>query len=181
MSFTFRKTGNPVALPAQEREYARVSGGARVTEVGNSVLDSRYWIFNLRLKIINDLMYRNFYNQLKTKSFFEASEFALGMEYWFFKRYNLIFNFFVKMNFAIKLSSHYPRTHYSNIPPFQLGRSPISAKLFLRRGTVESLLKQMNIEHRTSNIEWWMGKDEETEELIKIFVTSIKTAEKKKK
>jgi len=26
-----------------------------------------------------------------------------------------------------------------------------------------------------------MGKDEETEELIKIFVTSIKTAEKKKK
>ena len=32
---------------------------------------------------------------------------------------------------------------------------------------------------RTSNIERWMGKDEETEELIKIFVTSIKTAEKK--
>jgi hypothetical protein len=31
-------------------------------------------------------------------------------------------------------------------------------------------------EHRTLN-----GKDEETEELIKIFVTSIKTAEKKKK
>jgi len=26
-----------------------------------------------------------------------------------------------------------------------------------------------------------MGKDEETEELIKIFVTSIKTAEKKQK
>ena len=52
----------------------------------------------------------------------------------------------------------------------------------------------MNIEHRTSNIEHRMGKDEETEfkkpellddilqepeELIKIFVTSIKTAEKK--
>ena len=41
--------------------------------------------------------------------------------------------------------------------------------------------KKMNIEHRTSNIERWMGKDEETEELIKIFVTSIKTAEKKQK
>ena len=48
----------------------------------------------------------------------------------------------------------------------------------------------MNIEHRTSNIECRMGKDEETdirdilqetEELIKIFVTSIKTAEKKQK
>ena len=46
----------------------------------------------------------------------------------------------------------------------------------------------MNIEHRTSNIEHWMGKDEllddilqETEELIKIFVTNIKTAEKKQK
>ena len=36
----------------------------------------------------------------------------------------------------------------------------------------------MNIEHRTSNIECQMEKDE-TEELIKIFVTSIKTAEKK--
>ncbi len=36
----------------------------------------------------------------------------------------------------------------------------------------------MNIEHRTSNIECRMEKDE-TEELIKIFVTSIKTAEKK--
>ena len=50
----------------------------------------------------------------------------------------------------------------------------------------------MNIEHRTSNIECWMEQDEETnfkkppellndileeaEELIKIFVTSIKTA-----
>ena len=45
----------------------------------------------------------------------------------------------------------------------------------------------MNIEHRTSNIECLMGKAEETEfkkpellketeELIKIFVTSIKTA-----
>ncbi len=40
---------------------------------------------------------------------------------------------------------------------------------------------RMNIEHRTSNIECWMEKDEETEELIKIFVTSIKTAEKKQK
>ena len=54
----------------------------------------------------------------------------------------------------------------------------------------------MNIEHRTSNIECWMRKDEETglkkpellddilhetEELIKIFVASIKTAEKKQK
>ena len=54
----------------------------------------------------------------------------------------------------------------------------------------------MNIEHRTFNIERWMGKDEETEfkkpellddilqeteELIKIFITSIKTAEKKQK
>jgi hypothetical protein len=36
----------------------------------------------------------------------------------------------------------------------------------------------MNIEHRTSNIECRMEQDE-TEELIKIFVTSIKTAEKK--
>ena len=44
-------------------------------------------------------------------------------------------------------------------------------------------LKKMNIEHRTSNIEFWIRKDEllddilqETEEFIKIFVTSIKTA-----
>ncbi len=36
--------------------------------------------------------------------------------------------------------------------------------------------ERTNIEHRTSNIECWMGKDEETDELIKIFVTSIKTA-----
>ena len=36
----------------------------------------------------------------------------------------------------------------------------------------------MNMEHPTSNIECRMEKDE-TEELIKIFVTSIKTAEKK--
>ena len=43
------------------------------------------------------------------------------------------------------------------------------------------LLKKMNIEHRTSNIECLMGKDEETEELIKIFVASIKTAKKKQK
>ncbi len=77
----------------------------------------------------------------------------------------------------------------------------ISAKLFLPRR------KQKNIEHRTSNIEHWMGKDEETdiwserkvdhfskvskpermndilqetEELIKIFVSSIRTADKKK-
>ena len=53
---------------------------------------------------------------------------------------------------------------------------------------MEVLRKKMNIEHRTSNIEWWIKKPEllndileETEELIKIFVTSIKTAEKKKK
>ena len=54
----------------------------------------------------------------------------------------------------------------------------------------------MNIERPTSNIEHRMGKDEETEfkkpellddilqeteELIKIFITSIKTAEKKQK
>ena len=46
----------------------------------------------------------------------------------------------------------------------------------------ERLLKEkMNIEHRTSNIEHRMGKNEETEELIKIFVASIKTAEKKQK
>ena len=37
----------------------------------------------------------------------------------------------------------------------------------------------MNIEHRTSNIECLMGKDEKTEALVKIFVMSIKTAEKK--
>ena len=36
--------------------------------------------------------------------------------------------------------------------------------------------KKMNVEHRTSNIEHRIGKFEETEELIKIFVTSIKTA-----
>ena len=66
--------------------------------------------------------------------------------------------------------------------------------------------KIMNIEHRTSNNECWMGKDKETdlwpskkpariikkpellidilaepEELIKILVTSIKTVEKKQK
>jgi hypothetical protein len=29
---------------------------------------------------LNNLVYRNFYNQLKAKCFFEASEFALGME-----------------------------------------------------------------------------------------------------
>ena len=34
-----------------------------------------------------------------------------------------------------------------------MGLRPISAKLFLSRGTVEGLLKKMNIEHRTSNIE----------------------------
>jgi hypothetical protein len=46
----------------------------------------------------------------------------------------------------------------------------------------------MNIEHSTSNIECSMGKpkllndiSEETEELIKFFVTSIKTARKKQK
>jgi len=39
----------------------------------------------------------------------------------------------------------------------------------------------MNIEHRTSNIEHRIEKDEETEELIKIFVTSIKTVEKNQK
>ncbi len=78
-------------------------------------------------------------------------------------------------------------------PPFDLqGRSPISAKLFLRLGTVEGLLKKN--EHRTSNVQHRMlnGKRlrnrspellndilKDTEELIKIFVTSIKTAEKK--
>jgi len=36
----------------------------------------------------------------------------------------------------------------------------------------------MNIERPTSNVEWG---DEPTEELIKIFITSIKTAEKKQK
>ena len=48
---------------------------------------------------------------------------------------------------------------------------------------MEGLLKKMNIEHRTSNVECLMGKAEllndileQTEELIKIFVTSIKTA-----
>jgi len=33
----------------------------------------------------------------------------------------------------------------------------------------------MNIEHRTSNIEWRIGKNEETEELIKILMMIIKT------
>ncbi len=37
----------------------------------------------------------------------------------------------------------------------------------------------MNIEHRTSNIECLMGKDEETEEFNKIAVTTIETDEKK--
>ena len=44
--------------------------------------------------------------------------------------------------------------------------------------------KKMNAQHRTSNIECLMGENgilEETEELVKIFVTSIKTAEKKQK
>ncbi len=41
MSFNFRKTGNPVALPAPEREYAPVSGGARVTEVLKSTTNRR--------------------------------------------------------------------------------------------------------------------------------------------
>ncbi len=74
----------------------------------------------------------------------------------------------------------------------QSGPSPISAKLFLHRGAVESLLKKMNIERPTSNIEWEkMNKQTyeleerlleysvriiKTEELIKIFVTSINTA-----
>jgi len=75
------------------------------------------------------------------------------------------------------------------------GASHINTKLFF----AAEELKKMNIEHRTSNrmlnkktnIEQRMvigGKPEllndileETEELIKIFVTSIKTAEKKKK
>jgi hypothetical protein len=39
---------------------------------------------------------------------------------------------------------------------------------------VEGLLKK--IEHRTSNIECLMGKDEEIEALNKIFITSIKTS-----
>ena len=34
-------------------------------------------------------------------------------------------------------------------------------------------------EHRTLNIECRMGKEKETKKLIKIFVTSIKTVEKK--
>ncbi len=35
-----------------------------------------------------------------------------------------------------------------------MGLRSISAKLFLHRGIVEGLLKKMNIEHRTSNIEF---------------------------
>jgi len=34
------------------------------------------------------------------------------------------FNFIVNMNFAINPTLHYPKTHYSTIPAFQLGRSP---------------------------------------------------------
>jgi hypothetical protein len=34
------------------------------------------------------------------------------------------------------------------------GKWGIGAKLFLRQGIVEGLLKKMNIEHRTSNIEF---------------------------
>jgi hypothetical protein len=34
------------------------------------------------------------------------------------------------------------------------GQWGISAKLFLRQGTVAGLLKKMNIEHRTFNIEF---------------------------
>ncbi len=45
MSFTFRKTGNPVALPAPEREYARVSGEARVTETTSSPMIALAKIF----------------------------------------------------------------------------------------------------------------------------------------
>ena len=42
-------------------------------------------------------------------------------------------------------------------------------------------IKKMNIEHRTSNIEHWSEKEEETEELIQIFIRSIKAAEEKQK
>ena len=41
------------------------------------------------------------------------------------------------------------------------------------------MTKHIRDEHRTSNVQHRManeGKDDETEELIKIFVTSIKTA-----
>ncbi len=54
---------------------------------------------------------------------------------------------------------------------WQWGHSCISAKLFLRRGTVESLLKKN--EHRTSNIECWMGKDEETEIGVECSVLAV--------
>ena len=62
----------------------------------------------------------------------------------------------------------------------------------LARGE-QALVRLRRIERPTSNIEWENMKKlslkpellddilEETEELIKIFVTSIKTAEKKKK
>jgi len=57
----------------------------------------------------------------------------------------------------------------------------LNPELFLRRRTVEGL--SLSEIKRTSNIErpTLNGKDEDTGELIKIFVTSIKTAEKKHK
>jgi hypothetical protein len=36
----------------------------------------------------------------------------------------------------------------------EAGKRNISAKLFLCRGSVEGLLKKMNIERPTSNVEW---------------------------
>ena len=56
-------------------------------------------------------------------------------------------------------------------------RCPHKCSVIYARETVAGE-KNMNVEHRTSNIECWMGKNEEAEELIKNFVTNIKTAEK---
>ncbi len=100
-------------------------------------------------------------------------------------------------------------------PQIQLDLCPIGAKLFLRRGTVEGVLKKdehppamhramgwckhgyinqmlklashrfqgiagrSNVQPRLGVVEWEKMKKQETEELIKIFVTSINTAVKK--
>jgi hypothetical protein len=66
------------------------------------------------------------------------------------------------------------------------GRAGISAKLFLRRGTVESLLKKKgiagrsNIERPTSNVEWEKMKKQTydlEERLLEYSVRNIKIVE----
>jgi hypothetical protein len=46
---------------------------------------------------------------------------------------------------------------------FRYAPHPIGGKLFLRRMDCGRVTKKLNVEHRTSNIECLMVKDEETE------------------